>query len=70
MTESDLIHYLRPASARLREAIAELRKLRAENARMREALEIIAGMRQCADNLMSSGDVARWALAARPTQEE
>ena len=49
---------------------AELRKLRAENARMREALEIITGMRQCADNLMSNGDVARCALAARPKQED
>lgn len=30
--------------------------------RMREALQIIAGERQCLDNLMSNGDVAREAL--------
>jgi len=37
-------------------------QLRTENARLREALEIIAGRRQCLDNLMSNVDVACAAL--------
>jgi hypothetical protein len=51
------------------EAIAALDKVRADLAperkiaRLREALEIIAGQRQCLDNLMSNQDVARAALA-------
>ena len=40
----------------------EDRRLRKENAALREALEIIAGERQCIDNLMSNSDVARAAL--------
>lgn len=34
----------------------------AREAQMREALEIIAGKRQCIDNLMGNVDVAEWAL--------
>jgi hypothetical protein len=37
-------------------------QLRAENVRLREALEIIAGRRQCLDNLMGNVDVACAAL--------
>lgn len=39
-----------------------LRALAAERDALREALEIIAGKRQCIDNLMSNVDVARAAL--------
>lgn len=39
----------------------------AENARLREALRIIASEQQCLDNLMSDKDVARAALAPEPT---
>jgi hypothetical protein len=35
---------------------------RVEAARLREALEIIAGRRQCADNLLSNGEIARIVL--------
>lgn len=35
-----------------------------EEARLRHALEIIAGRKQCVDNLMSNVDVARAALDA------
>lgn len=41
---------------------ANITALLAERKVMREALEIIAGKRQCLDNLMSNGDVARAAL--------
>jgi multidrug resistance efflux pump len=44
------------------EAQADRDRLAGENARMRWALEIIAGKRQCIDNLMSNEDVARAAL--------
>lgn len=40
----------------------ELARLRARIKWMREALEIIAGRRQCADNLMSNVEVALVAL--------
>ena len=40
----------------------ELRTLEAENARLREALEIIAGKRQCIDNLMGNIEIAEAAL--------
>ena len=36
--------------------------LKAENAKLRSALEIIAGNKQCADNLFSNIDIARAAL--------
>lgn len=39
-------------------------KAEAEVARLREALEIIAGKRQCINNLMSDKDIAREALAS------
>lgn len=45
--------------ANLREQRADLE---AENAKLREALEIIAGKRQCIDVLMGNADVARAAL--------
>lgn len=45
-------------------------ELRQENARLREALEIIAGKRQCIDNLMSNVDVARAALTPRPSRAD
>lgn len=41
---------------------AAIRKMRAENERFRLALEIIAGRRQCIDNLMSNVEVAQAAL--------
>ena len=41
---------------------------KAEIARLREALEIIAGRRQCVDNLMSDKDVARAALEGHNEQ--
>jgi uncharacterized coiled-coil DUF342 family protein len=42
---------------------AERDHLAAKVERMREALEIIAGQRQCIDNLMGNDDIARAALA-------
>jgi len=39
-----------------------IRTLLTERKAMREALEVIAGKRQCLDNLMSNSDVARAAL--------
>lgn len=42
---------------------ADRDRLAAENARLREALEIVAGKRQCLDNLMSNAEVARAALS-------
>lgn len=36
--------------------------LLAREAQLREALEIIAGKRQCIDNLMGNADIAEWAL--------
>ena len=41
----------------------ELLRLREEKALLVEALEIIAGKRQCADNLMGNREIARAALA-------
>ena len=38
-------------------------RLKAENERLRQALRIIAGEQQCADNLMSNVDVALAALS-------
>jgi len=43
---------------------AKLFRLIAVNVELIEALEIIAGERQCVDNLMSNEDIARAALAA------
>ena len=43
----------------LTEVAAEIDKLTAERDRLREALEMIAGKRQCLDNLMSDKDIAR-----------
>jgi len=43
-----------------------IRHLEVEIERLRAALEIIAGRRQCLDNLMSHADVARAALEAVP----
>ncbi len=45
------------------ELIEENSALRAKNGRLKAALEIIAGKRQCLDNLMSDKDIARAALA-------
>jgi hypothetical protein len=42
----------------LAEALDRIVHLKIENGRMREALEIIAGQRQCVDNLMSNQGVA------------
>jgi len=39
-----------------------IREQHAKNERLREALEIIAGCRQCVDPLMGNQDVARAAL--------
>jgi len=39
-------------------------RTKAERDRLREALEIVAGYRQCMDNLMSNVDVARVALTS------
>jgi len=44
----------------------EIERLRKENAVMRQALEIIAGRRQCIDNLMGNVDVACAALDRKP----
>jgi Zn-finger domain-containing protein len=44
--------------------------LQAENARYREALEIIAGYRQCIDNLMGNVDIARAALESPLSEED
>lgn len=48
-----------------RKAAARLLELEAENARLREALEIIAGKRLCLDGLMGNVDVARAALEGK-----
>jgi uncharacterized protein YukE len=42
---------------------ADRDRLAAKVERMRDALEIIAGQRQCIDNLMGNDDIARAALA-------
>ena len=42
----------------------ELRKTAADRERLREALEMIAGRRQCTDNLMSNIAIAIAALDA------
>jgi len=41
--------------------------MKAERDRLRYALEIVAGLRQPADNLMSNADIASAALAAKET---
>jgi len=48
-------------------AESRCRELEAERDRLRYALEIVAGLRQPADNLMSNADIARAALAAKET---
>ena len=53
-------------SNREKEAL-ELVELRAENERLMEALEIIAGCRQCVDPLMGNQDVAIAALRREET---
>lgn len=45
------------------EALAVMDHLDARERRLREALEIIAGQRQCVDNLMGNADIARAALS-------
>ena len=45
-----------------RAAMEELKKLEAKNKLLREALEIIAGRRQCVDNLLSNKETAELAL--------
>jgi len=40
----------------------EYKALKAENARLREALKIIAGNKQCIDNLKGDADIAKQAL--------
>lgn len=47
---------------RKNELVKERDAATAERDRLREALEIVAGYRQCMDNLMSNVDVARAAL--------
>jgi hypothetical protein len=46
---------------------ADQQRLQAEMAVLVEALEIIAGQRQCLDNTMSNQAVASWALANTST---
>ena len=45
------------------EALAVMDHLDARERRLREALEVIAGQRQCVDNLMGNADIARAALS-------
>ena len=40
----------------------EIERLRLDNERLRAALEMIAGVRQCHDNLLGNADIARIAL--------
>ena len=47
---------------------ADYDALEAENERLREALEIIAGERQCVDNLLGDKDIAE--LALHDTRQE
>lgn len=47
-----------PATRYVRADMADARERR-----LREALEIIAGQRQCVDNLMGNADIARAALS-------
>ena len=72
--EADAEHYFtqgawhlmsaaKDTAATLRALAAERDHLAAKVERMREALEIIAGQRQCIDNLMGNDDIARAALA-------
>jgi chromosome segregation ATPase len=49
---------------------AERDHLAADAAKMREALEIIAGQRQCIDNLMGNDDIARAALAGEQAMSD
>lgn len=41
-----------------------------ENGRMRDALEIIAGIRPCSDNLLGNADIARLALEQELNETE
>lgn len=52
---------------RMREASEVITTLRARVAELEAALEIIAGRRQCMDNLMGNRDVAIWALERNGT---
>ena len=63
---SDIRERLREPMVVLYDCIAALD---AENKRLREALEIIAGDRPCLDNLMGNVDVAREALAKLKGEE-
>ena len=49
----------------IREQHANIERMKDENERLREALEIIAGHRQCVDPLMGNQDVAIAALAQK-----
>lgn len=51
------------ADAELQACIVQLTASEAARERYEAALEMIAGLRQCADNLMSNWDIARAALA-------
>ena len=52
------------------EAADTIEALRRRNAVLVEGLEIIAGRRQCLDNLMSNVEVARAALSASMEDEK
>jgi multidrug resistance efflux pump len=52
--------------AKLEYAVTGYKEAADEIERLRAALEIIAGRRQCLDNLMGNVDVARAALDGKP----
>lgn len=55
--------YSKGIATNIAEAAAEIERLRA-------ALEMVAGLRQCADNLMSNVEIAREALGANQQRRE
>ena len=61
--------YARVMERMLNLSARQVVQLRVEVERLRVALEIIAGLRPCIDNLMSNADIARAALAGDPANE-
>ena len=59
-----------PLGKCMRESADVIDALRARVAELEAALEIIAGRRQCMDNLRGNRDVAIWALDRNETEPE
>lgn len=67
LLKNDMERALADTAKNLGEKNAELR---AEIERLREALRIIAGLEQCADNRMGNADIAREALRLNQQTEK